>query len=156
MEKEPILSPTAEKALSLFMNGCNCAQALYGAFAPRFGVEEREALRLASPFGGGFGRMREVCGAFSGMTLVMGLVFGYDSPDHPDKDKLYPRVQLLGERFRSRFGTLVCRELLKNRAEEGGIASARTAEFYAKRPCARIVLGAAEILEEYLKEEGVL
>ncbi len=156
MEKELVLSPTAEKAVSLFMNGCNCAQALYGAFAPLFGVDEKEALRLASPFGGGFGRLREVCGAFSGMTLTLGLVFGYDSPEHPEKDKLYPRVQALGERFRSRFGTLVCRELLKNQAEVGGTASPRTAEYYAARPCARIVLGAAEILEEYLKEEGAL
>ena len=156
MEKELVLSPTVEKAVSLFMNGYNCAQAVYGAFAPLFGVEEKEALRLASPFGGGFGRMREVCGAFSGITLTLGLVFGYDSPDHPEKDLLYPRVQALGERFHGNFGTLVCRELLKNQAEVGGVASPRTAEYYAVRPCARIVLGATEILEEYLKEEGVL
>lgn len=156
MEKELQLSPTVEKAVALFMNGCNCAQAVYGAFAVHFGVEEKEALRLSSPFGGGFGRMREVCGAFSGMTLTLGLVFGYDSPEHPEKDQLYPRVQKLGERFRARFGTLVCRELLKHQEEEGGLASPRTPEYYAKRPCARIVLGAAEILEAYLKEEGVL
>jgi len=156
MEKELVLSPTVEKAVSFFTNGCNCAQSVYGAFAPLFGVNEKEALRLSSPFGGGFGRMREVCGAFSGITLTLGLVFGYDSPGQPEKDALYPRVQELGNRFRARFGTLVCRELLKNQAEEGGLASPRTAEFYAVRPCVGIVLGAAQILEEYLKEEGAL
>ena len=138
------------------MDGCNCAQALYGAFAPLLGIDEKEALRLASPFGGGFGRMREVCGAFSGMMLVVGNLFGYDTVDHPQKDLLYPRVQELGRRFRARFGNLVCRELLEKKAEVGGLASPRTAEFYASRPCAVFVEGAAEILVEYLKEEKVL
>ena len=146
----------AEKAESLFMAGFNCSQSIYGAFAPLFGVEEKEALRLSSAFGGGFGRMREVCGAFSGITLTLGLVFGYDETDHPEKDRLYPRVQVLGERFRNRFGTLICRELLEFKGEVGGLAAARTKEYYASRPCAAIVFGAAEILEAYLKEEGVL
>lgn len=146
----------SRRAVKLFLEGYNCAQALYGAFSPLLGVEEETALRLASPFGGGFGRMREVCGAFSGMMLVVGNLFGYDSVNHPEKDKLYPRVQNLGERFRARFGTLCCRDLLKNSASVGGIASKRTAAYYATRPCARIVEGAAEILEEFLREENVI
>ncbi len=100
--------------------------------------------------------MREVCGAFSGMMLVVGNLFGYDDPAEPEKDLLYPRVQELGARFRHRFGDLVCRELLKNKVSVGGIASERTPEYYATRPCARFVEGAAQILEEYLREEGVL
>ena len=144
------------RAVELFMGGCNCAQAIYGAFAPLLSIDEKEALRLASPFGGGFGRMREVCGAFSGMMLVVGNLFGYDSPEHPEKDLLYPRVQELGRRFRERFGTLVCRDLLQKKAEVGGLASPRTKEYYASRPCALFVEGAAEILLEYLKEENRL
>lgn len=145
-----------EKAVSLFMEGYNCAQSVYAAFAPVTGVPERTALKLSSPFGGGFGRMREVCGAFSGLVMVLGHFFGYEDLASPEKDRLYPRVQELGRRFREKTGSLVCREILKNQATEGGVASPRTEEFYATRPCARMVAIAAELLEEYLREEGVL
>ena len=145
-----------ERAVFLFLEGYNCAQAVYGAFAPALGTEEKKALRLASAFGGGFGRMREVCGAFSGMMLVAGEIFGYEDLSSENKAFLYPRVQELGKRFRDRFGSLVCRDLLGEKAKVGGSASERTPEYYATRPCARLVEGAAEILEEYLKEEGVL
>jgi len=143
-----------QRGVELFMSGFNCAQAVYGAFAPVLGLDEKEALRLASPFGGGFGRMREVCGAFSGMMLVVGNLYGYDSIDHPEKDALYPRVQELGRRFREQFGSLVCRDLLEKKAEVGGAASPRTPEYYAARPCARFVEGACRILAEYLEEEN--
>ena len=146
----------ADRAEALFMAGFNCAQALYAAFAPLVGVEEKSALRLASPFGGGFGRMRHVCGAFSGLTLVVGHLFGYEELSAPEKDALYPRVQELGKRFEVRCGSLVCREILKNKVEMGGLASPRTEEYYKTRPCARVVRIAAEILEQYLKEEGIL
>lgn len=146
----------ADRAEELFFSGFNCAQSLYAAFAPLVGVEEREALRLASPFGGGFGRMRQVCGAFSGLTLVLGHLFGYAELSSPEKDALYPRVQELGKRFESRCGSLVCKEILKNKVDVGGIASPRTEEYYRSRPCGRVVRAAAEILEQYLKEEGIL
>ena len=144
------------RAVSFFMEGYNCAQSVYAAFAPLVGVEEKEALRLASPFGGGFGRMREVCGAFSGMMLVLGHLGGYDTVTCKEKELLYPRVQELGRRFRARFGNLVCRELLEKKAQVGGNASPRTKEYYATRPCALFVEGAAEILTEYLKEESLI
>ena len=145
-----------ERAETLFMSGYNCAQSLYAAFAPLVGVGEKEALRLASPFGGGFGRMRQVCGAFSGLTLVVGHIFGYEDLSAPEKDALYPRVQELGKRFEVRCGSLVCKEILKNKVDVGGLASPRTEEYYKSRPCARVVRVAAEILEQYLKEEGIL
>ena len=155
--KEKIVPPSfAERAVDLFMEGYNCAQAVYASFAPTLGVEEKEALRLASPFGGGFGRLRQVCGAFSGITMVMGHYFGYSDLSSPEKDALYPRVQEMGRRFEEKCGSLICREILKNKAPVGGTASPRTREFYESRPCARVVYAAAEILEEYLKEEGVL
>lgn len=146
----------ADRAVDLFMEGYNCAQAVYAAFAPSLGIEEKDALRFASPFGGGFGRLREVCGAFSGVTMVVGHFFGYSDLSSPEKDALYPRVQELGHRFEEKCGSLVCREILKNKVPAGGTASPRTREFYESRPCARVVYAAAQILEEYLKEEGVL
>ncbi len=156
MKENSTSFPFADRAVELFMEGYNCAQAVYGAFAPSLGVEEKEALRLASPFGGGFGRLRQVCGAFSGITMVMGHHFGYDDLSSPEKDALYPRVQEMGRRFEEKCGSLVCREILKNKAPVGGTASLRTREFYESRPCAKVVYAAAEILEGYLKEEGIL
>jgi C_GCAxxG_C_C family probable redox protein len=146
----------AARAEALFLAGYNCAQALYAAFAPLAGLDEKEALRVASPFGGGFGRMRQVCGAFSGLTLVVGNLFGYDDLSAPEKDALYPRVQELGKRFEARCGSLICKEILKNKVEVGGVAAPRTEEYYKTRPCARVVRAAAEVLEQYLKEEGIL
>ncbi len=144
----------AERALYLFESGFNCAQSVYAAFAPLCSVDEKEAMRLAAPFGGGFGRMRQVCGAFSGMMLVVGHFFGYDDVCLDTKKELYPRVQNLGERFRERLGSLLCRDLLGGTAPIGGVASERTQEYYKTRPCARVVYEAACILEDYLKEEG--
>ncbi len=148
--------PFSDRAASLFLEGYNCAQAVFAAFAPSLGIEEEKALFLASGFGGGFGRMREVCGAFSGITLVIGHLFGYSDLSSPEKDALYPRIQKLGKRFEEACGSLVCRELLKNKAEIGGLASERNAEYYASRPCLRVVEAAAKILEEYFIEEGLL
>lgn len=146
----------SDRAEEFFMSGFNCAQSLYAAFAPLVGVEEKDALRISAPFGGGFGRMRHVCGAFSGLTLVIGHFFGYEDLSSPEKDTIYPRVQELGKRFEARCGSLICKEILDNKAEVGGIASPRTEEYYKSRPCVRVVRAAAEILEEYLKEEGIL
>ncbi len=146
----------SHRATELFLQGFNCAQALYGAFAPALGVEEKTALRTASPFGGGMGRMREVCGAFSGMMLVLSHYFGYADLQCPEKKELYPRVQELGRRFRDRVGALRCDEILSHRAEIGGVASERTPEFYASRPCVFVVETAAKILQEYLEEEKCL
>ena len=144
------------RAVELFLEGYNCAQAVYGAFAPLVGREEKEALRISSAFGGGFGRMREVCGAFSGITLVLGDLFGYSDLESDNKAKLYPIVQELGKRFAEENGALRCSELLKGKASAMGNASPRTKEFYATRPCAVIVERAANILSVYLEEEGIL
>jgi len=108
--------------------------------------------RMASSFGGGMGRMREVCGAVSGMLMVLGLLYGYDTPgDDVSKKQQYTVVQQLSGRFREEVGSIVCREILKNPPSDPN-PSPRTAEYYAKRPCARMVLTAARILDEYIKE----
>ncbi|MBR5295316.1 MAG: C_GCAxxG_C_C family protein [Clostridia bacterium] len=145
-----------ERAVDFFMKGYNCSQAVYAAFVPVLDVEEKDALRIASAFGGGFGRLRHVCGAFSGVTLVLGHFFGYDDPSDEKKDTLYPRVQELSCRFEKSCGSIVCREILKNNVPVGGTPSPRTKEYYESRPCARVVGQAAKILEEYLREEGCL
>ena len=140
------------KAAELFLRGYNCAQAVVIAFGDVTGMEEKYAARLISSFGGGMGRMREVCGAVSGMLLVAGLLYGYDTPgDDVSKKNHYARVQYLAGQFREQVGSIVCREILKNPPSDPN-PSPRTAEYYAKRPCARMVYLAGEILDRYIAE----
>ena len=140
------------KAAELFLNGYNCAQAVAVAFCDVTGLEPDFAAKMASSFGGGMGRMREVCGAVSGMLMVLGLLYGYDTPgDDAGKKLQYQAVQALSSQFREQTGSIICRESLKNPPSDPN-PSPRTAEYYAKRPCARMVLTAAEILDAYIKE----
>jgi C_GCAxxG_C_C family probable redox protein len=140
------------KAAELFLNGYNCAQAVAVAFSDLTGLDEQLSARLASSFGGGMGRMREVCGAVSGMLMVAGVLYGYDTPgDDTVKKAHYTLVQNLAGEFREKNGSIICREILKNPPSDPA-PSARTAEYYASRPCARMVYTAANILEAYIKE----
>ena len=103
------------KAAELFLSGYNCAQAVAVAFCDVTGLEERQAARMASAFGGGMGRMREVCGAVSGMLMVLSYLYGYDTPgDDISKKRLYGEVQELAGAFRAENGSIICREILKN------------------------------------------
>ena len=144
------------KAGELFLTGSNCAQAVILAFNDITGLDDKTALRLSSPFGGGIGRMREVCGAVSGMFMVLGLLYGYEEPGEKDCNKkaLYKEVQDLADKFRAECGSIICREILKNPPSDPN-PTPRTAEFYAKRPCARMVMTAARILDEYIAEHPV-
>ena len=143
------------KAAELFLNGYNCAQAIAVAFSDVTGLDKDFSARMASSFGGGMGRMREVCGAVSGMLMVAGLLYGYDTPsDDVSKKSHYTLVQELAGQFRERNGSIICREILKNPPSDPA-PSPRTAEYYASRPCARMVYTAAEILEQYINAHPV-
>ena len=132
-----------DKAEALFESGCNCAQSVFVAFADEFGIEEETAKRVSCGLGGGVGRMREVCGAVSGASLILGLRHG------PDKAAVYPKVQDFCREFKQACGSLVCRELLAGtNATQGGTPEPRTEEYYRVRPCARFVKLAAELLEK--------
>lgn len=136
----------------LFLEGLNCAQAVAVAFTDVTGMDKKQAARLASPFGGGMGRMREVCGAVSGMLQVLGVLYGYDeSTDDAGKKQLYKDVQALAAQFRQENGSIICREILKNPATDPN-PSPRTAEYYAKRPCCRMVMTAARLLDVFIAE----
>lgn len=141
-----------EKAAELFVNGSNCSQAVAVAFCDVTGLEPEFAAKMASSFGGGMGRMREVCGAVSGMLLVLGLLYGYDDPGEKDAAKKahYALVQALAGKFRERNGSIICREILKNPPTDPS-PTPRTEEFYKSRPCARLVVCAAELLDEYIE-----
>ena len=139
------------KAVELFVGGYNCAQAIAVAFCDVTGLDEKMAAKMVSGFGGGMGRLREVCGAVSGMFFVLSCLYGYDVHDDKHKKQLYSQVQELAAGFRARCGHIVCREILKNPPSDPN-PSPRTAEYYAKRPCARMVLLAGQILDDYIKE----
>ncbi|MBR0398656.1 MAG: C_GCAxxG_C_C family protein [Eubacterium sp.] len=161
----------AEKAVALFKEGFNCSQSVFGAFAEDYNLDQDLAMRIAASFGGGMGRMREVCGAVSGMLLVAGLETGAAvGSDREKKAENYAEVQALAEYFRAQNGSIICRELLgldKDVGSETGDSEAsrsetvgsgmshvpeeRTEAYYRKRPCAELVKCAAEILEERYK-----
>jgi len=145
-------SKKAQKALDYFFGGYNCAQSVFAAFHEEMGLGEAEALRLASSMGGGVGGLREVCGAFTGMSLVMGALRGYDTPDDPEAKKdHYARIQALGARFSDAYGTLICRDLLASHGIMPSPAPAeRTPDYYRDRPCARYVAACAEWAEQAL------
>ena len=145
-----------EEARRLFLAGYNCAQAVFCAFRDEMGMDLDTAARLSSSFGGGMGRLREVCGTVSGALMALGAIRGYADPKDPDaKAAHYRLVQEYARRFREGNGSIVCRELLKGvTVTEGSVPEARTPEFYARRPCLRLVGEAAEILDGMLMEQN--
>ena len=145
----------SEYAAELFVKGYNCAQSVAVAFCDVTGLSEDFSAKMVSSFGGGMGRMREVCGAVSGMLMVLGLVYGYDTPgDDAAKRAQYQDVQHLAQVFREQCGSIICREILKNPPSDP-TPSPRTAEYYRTRPCARMVASAAGILDQYIREHPV-
>ena len=142
-----------------FMNGYNCSQAVLLAFCEDFGLEKETALKISEPFGGGMGRMREVCGTVTGMFMVIGLAMGNDnSKDNTTKKNVYKSVQELAAKFKEDNGSIICRELLglQKANKESYVPSERTNLYYKKRPCPELCKYAADILEEYLKKENLI
>ena len=144
-----------EQAVATFESGYTCAQSVFVTYADLFGMDRQSALKLASPMGGGVGRMREICGVVSAMALLAGLKEGNTDPENEEgKERIYLLTRKLAERFKRKHGTIICRELLGIEGmEESAKPSARTKEYYASRPCCRLVATAGEIIEEMLLGE---
>lgn len=146
------------KAVTLFKSGYNCAQSVAAAFADMYGFTEEQALRMSASFGGGIGRMRQTCGAACGMFLLAGLENGStDAQDRDGKAANYALVQELAEEFKRRNGSLICAELLGlKKPERSAQPEVRTEQYYAKRPCVKMVEEGARIWAEYLQKQGKL
>ena len=145
-----------EKAVSLFKEGYNCSQSVVAAYADLYGFTEEQALKMSASFGGGIGRMRQTCGAACGLFMLAGLETGCtDGKDREGKEANYKVVQGLAEEFKKRNGSLICAELLglKKDAPTPATPEARTAEYYKKRPCVKMVEEAARIFAEYLENK---
>ena len=140
----------SRRARELFLGGYNCAQAVFIAYCDEAAMSEEMAATVAAPFGGGMGRLREVCGAVSGMTMVAGFLSPNAQPnDNDNKKRLYSLVQSLAEAFRAENGAIVCRELLGLvQQKDDPTPSPRTGEYYKRRPCADYVEIAARIVGE--------
>jgi len=151
-----------ERAKGLFLQGYNCCQAVLLAFADILGAEglaDEDLLKtIGSGFGGGFARMREVCGSFSGCTVMAGFIRPAVTPGLEERKANYALVQEMAAAFRERNGgSIVCGELLglRERKPEGPVPSERTEEFYRKRPCPEIIKNAATIVAEKMKEAAL-
>ena len=132
----------AARARANFLKGYGCAQSVLLAYADLTGLDETTLAKLGSSFGGGMGRLREVCGGVSGAFAVLGLLCGYDDPaDKEGKSRHYADIRELARRFTEK---------------SGGEAEARTAEYDHKRPCPDMVYTAAEVLGEMLCEKGIM
>ncbi|MBQ2841445.1 MAG: C_GCAxxG_C_C family protein [Clostridia bacterium] len=144
----------SENAKELFENGCNCCQAVFCAFLDETNLSKEDALRLSAGFGGGFGRLREVCGAVSGMTMVLSNKFASADPNNKaEKAELYSLIQKAAGEFKKENGSIICRELLGLEEKNSSpVPEDRTKEYYKKRPCSELVKCAAEIAEKYISE----
>lgn len=142
-----------EKAKAFFIEGYNCAQAVFLAFADDLKMDKNTVIKLTSSFGGGMGRLREVCGAVSGMFMVAGMFWGYTaSDDNHAKAEHYRRIQKLANEFKEIHGSIICRDLLGlSLKSDNHTPEQRTVAYYRKRPCVQLVGDAAGILERMIR-----
>lgn len=154
------ISPTSrqQSATAYFLQGYNCCQSVLLAFSDILDTDPKTLKTIASGFGGGMGRLREVCGAFSAMVMMAGFISPADNPAIKEaRTKNYALVQDFAEKFKAENGgSIVCRELLglaQNTTKESPVPSDRTAEYYKKRPCPLIIGNAAKIVAEYLANQ---
>ena len=155
---EQELDERVNRAVDYFMQGYGCCQSVVAAFADLYGLDETMAKKIAAGFGGGVGRMRMMCGAVSGIVMLVGLHCGQtEGSDRDGKSACYKVVQDLLAKSKEENGSLICAEILGikgyEKAHSTYIASARTAEYYKSRPCAAKVESAARIFAEYLKSQ---
>ena len=143
------------------MAGYGCCQSVVAAFADLYGLDDTLAKKIAAGFGGGVGRLRMMCGAVSGIVMLVGLDRGQtEGGDREGKSACYKVVQDLLEKSKAENGSLICAEILGlkgyTKAPNSYVASARTAEYYKSRPCAAKVESAARIFANYLKEKEMV
>ena len=142
----------SDSARDLFQKGYNCSQSVLCAFCDDIGIDLDTALKISSSFGGGMGRLREVCGAVTAMFMVAGIKYGYTDPkDQKAKSQHYKLIQLLAQQFEKENGSIICRDLLGiDTNKSNPIPEIRTENYYKKRPCINLVGQAAEIIEKII------
>ena len=138
-----------------FTSGYNCAQSVFLTYAEKYGFDKETALKLSSSFGGGMGRMREVCGAISAMFMIAGLENGYIENNNDEiKAEHYTRIQNLANEFKKKNESIICRDLLGVDADDNPIPSKRTSQYYEERPCEELIADACKIIDEFILKKG--
>ncbi len=157
MDIQTETSIRGKRAKELFYEGYNCSQSVVLAFEDLLPMDHETLAKMSSSFGGGMGRLREVCGGVSGMFIVAGILYGYDGPkDYEGKKKHYERIQYLAHEYEKINGSIVCRDLLGlPNGKDIAAPEKRSREYYEKRPCPNLVAVAAAILEKYIEEHPV-
>lgn len=158
MLQDKQLEARVDRAVDYFMQDYGCCQSVVAAFADMYGLDEKLALKIAAGFGGGVGRMRMMCGAVSGIVMLVGLEEGQtEGADREGKSHCYKIVQQLLEESKQQNGSIICAEILglngQEKAVNSYVASERTAEYYKSRPCVAKVESAARIFAEYLEKK---
>lgn len=149
-----MISERQRRALALFGAGHNCAQSVLMAYGDLLGLDEHQAGLVSAGFGGGMGRLRDNCGAFSAAVMLCGVMVGEDGDDSERRVDVYRRVQAVHRAFAERWGSVNCADLLgKPRVPEEPKPDVRTPDYYAKRPCAKIILSACRIIEDELAKK---
>ncbi|MBO7481022.1 MAG: C_GCAxxG_C_C family protein [Bacteroidales bacterium] len=155
---ENFIENKVAQAVQYFKSGYNCSQSVFMAFAEDFGVDTAFASKISASYGGGIGRMREVCGAVCGMAMCASFIAPADNPsDKSARTANYALVQEFAEKFRAENGDIICRRLLGLPDENCPCPepSTRNAEFYKKRPCVEYVAYAARLVAEKMMEKGL-
>ena len=152
----PDLEKRVERSVDYFMQGYGCCQSVGAAFADLYRIDEITAKKLGAGFGGGVGRLRMMCGAVSGIVMLVGLQCGQtEGSDREGKSACYKVVQDLLAKSKAQNGSIICAEILGlnglEKAHNSYVASERTAEYYKSRPCVAKVESAARIFAEYLE-----
>jgi C_GCAxxG_C_C family probable redox protein len=144
----------SQLAMSYFKEGYNCSQSVFLAFCDEYDIDFEVALKISSSFGAGMGRLREVCGAVTGMFMVAGMIYGFTDPkNNVLKTEHYKRIQYLAKEFEDKNHSIICRELLgTGKGKDNPTPELRTEEYYKKRPCVKMVALAADIMDKYIRE----
>lgn len=147
------ISEREKQAVRNFAEGCNCAQSVLLAYHDVLGLTREQAAMVSVGFGGGIGRLRDNCGAFSAAVMLCGVMEGPEGADKAHRPQTYARVQELARRFREKNGSISCAELLgRQPGPEKPVPDARTKDYYRRRPCAKIIRRACQIIDEMLAE----
>ena len=146
------MTARGERAQQLFNEGRNCAQAVLAAYGDWLGLDEKTALTISMGFGGGIGRCRSVCGAFSAMVMLAPYLAEANNLDEDERPKVYAKVQAMKKAFEEVNGSIICAEILKKpQGAEDPTPEARTDAYYHLRPCARVIAHACYILDDLSK-----
>jgi C_GCAxxG_C_C family probable redox protein len=147
---EEEINHLVEQADALHEAGFNCAQSVFGAFAPGLGLEQAEAVKIAAALGGGIARTGETCGAVSGALLALGLQQGSSLPDPKAKDRIYAAARQFLNRYSQLNGSTKCRELLGcDISTPEGLSEARARNLF-KEKCPRLIRDAVVLAGEMM------